>query len=164
MEKSDNEWMNKTVLIGNKDNNEKIKNENYTFNSPQSIQNNINIIYINQNKEDQSNLYKCGLYNFKSPEQNQKLFGKNKGNEEINDFQDKENQNDKRDKINISNYCNSSIFYDGQKQNNQLDEDFHEIYDQRINNRTDSSDSSGSKSKNEKVKYIRLDSKKTIKL
>ena len=147
MEISDNEWMNKTVLIGNKDNNEKIKNENYNFNSPQSIQNNINIIYINQNKEEQSNLYKCGLYNFNSPEQNQKLFGKNQKNEEINDFQDKENQIDKNDEINKSNCY--FFFEDGKQKIPQIYYDFRECVLSN-NNRTNSSDSNGSKSNSEK--------------
>ena len=153
MEISDNEWMNKTVLIGNKDNYEKIKNENYNFNSPQSIQNNINIIYINQNKEAQSNLDKCSLYNFKSPEQNQKLFGKNKEDKEINDFQDKENQIYKGDEINKSNCF--SLYNDGKLLKPQIYYDIHER-ELSNNNRTNSSDSNGSKSNSEKIEIHQI--------
>ena len=149
---SDNNWMSNLVLQGDKDKSDKRLNDNININASQSVQNNINIICINENKDMQTNMNKCAIYIFKPKDQNNKIIYQNKENDKINECKDKENQ------ININKSINNnfSFFEESKRSNLELYEDLNN-YSRLINKQkgknsgSNSSDSYSSKNKNEKL-------------
>ena len=125
MEMSDNNWMSNLVPQGDKD---KRLNDNININASQSVQNNINIICINENKDMQTNMNKCAIYIFKPKDQNNKIIYQNKENDKINERKDKENQ------ININKSINNnfSFFEESKRSNLELYEDLNN-YSRLIN-------------------------------
>ena len=152
MEMSDNNWMSNLVPQGDKDKSDKRLNDNININASQSVQNNINIICINENKDMQTNMNKCAIYIFKPKDQNNKIIYQNKENDKINECKDKENQ------ININKSINNnfSFFEESKRSNLELYEDLNN-YSRLINKQkgknsgSNSSDSYSSKNKNEKL-------------